>query len=111
LAVQHLLGEVVEDVSVAAREVGDESGDVVVSAQRETGQLQAGGPALRAFPERRDDVVRQLAADRRAQQFGGFVRGEAQVPGTELAELTPSPQPRQRRLRLATTRRSADGTW
>jgi hypothetical protein len=46
---QHLLGQVVHHVPVAAGEARDERRRVAAAAQRERGELEAGGPALGAL--------------------------------------------------------------
>ena len=49
MALQHLRGEVVCDVAVAARELPEESVWVRMVAEGKCGQVEAGGPSLRAF--------------------------------------------------------------
>ena len=50
---EHLLGEVVADEAVAAAERADELVGVVATRQRQRGQVETGGPALRALHEGR----------------------------------------------------------
>ena len=54
LALQHLLGQVVDDVAVVAGEPRDEAGDVVAALHRQRRQLQRGDPALGAVLQRLD---------------------------------------------------------
>ena len=49
---QHLLGQVVDDVAVIAREAGDEAGHVVSPLHRQRRQLERGDPALGASLQR-----------------------------------------------------------
>jgi hypothetical protein len=53
LAVQHLLGQVVQHVAVAAAEGRHKPGHVRLSPQRQPGQLQAGRPPLGPRHQRR----------------------------------------------------------
>ena len=53
LPVEHLFGQVVKDVPVAAGERGHERGGVVLSAQGQRGQLQPGRPPLGPGRQRR----------------------------------------------------------
>ena len=55
---QHLLGQVVDDVTIIAREAGDEAGDVVSALHRQRRQLERGDPALGA-PLQRGHVPRR----------------------------------------------------
>ena len=75
LALQHLLGQVVQHEPVASGELLDEAGDVVTSLQRQGRQLKSGRPALGAFAESRDDRGREIVSDRHAQQLGRLSRG------------------------------------
>jgi hypothetical protein len=96
LAVQDLLGEVVEYVAVAAREGPHEGVDVEVALERERGQLQPRDPAFGARLQRGHGRIRQLHPDRGAQQRGRLLAGEAQVGLPQLGQLPAGPQPGQR---------------
>ena len=63
LAVEHLVGEVVDDESVVAGEARDEPGPVVSVLQGQGGELQCGRPSLGARLQS-GDVVRHLARGR-----------------------------------------------
>ncbi len=101
LAVQHLPGQVVQDVTVAAAKRGHEPGHVGLTAHRQGGQLQAGHPPLRPGGQRRHGRAGQVSANRFAQQRRRLVCGEAQLSGPQLGQLPASPQPRQRQRRVA----------
>ncbi|GJF01954.1 amidase family protein [Pseudonocardia sp. D17] len=80
---QHLRGEVVQQVVAAARRCG------APAAQRQSGQLQARGPALGPSPRgRRDRPVERRPADP-LDQGGRLVEGETQVGRAQLGELAP----------------------
>ncbi len=93
-ALQHLLDQVVEDVAMAAGEVGDQLTGVLPALQGEGGQLQAGGPALGAGLQGRKVRRCQLQAHA-AGELAGLVGGEAQVGGAHLGQLPARPQPGQ----------------
>ena len=109
LVLEHLLGQVVQDVAVAAGERGDEPADVVLPAQRQGRQLQPGRPALGPRGQRRGGRVRQrrtgprCAGRRRdlGQQRRRLPGREAQFRSAQLGQLPASPQPRQRQRRVA----------
>ena len=109
LPLEHLLGQVVQDVAVAAGERGDEAVDVVVAAQRQASQLQPGGPALGPRGQRRGDRVRQRRTGPRSargsrgllQQRRRLLGCEPQIRGAQLGQLPAGPQPRQGQWRVA----------
>ena len=109
LALEHLLGQVVQDIAVAAGERGDEAVDVGLPAQRQASQLQPGRPALGPRGQRRGGRVRQRRtgprpAGRRRdllQQRRRLPGREPQVRGAQLGQLPAGPQPRQGQRRVA----------
>ena len=54
---EDFFGQKVEDVTVAAREGSDETGDVLAVAHRERSQLQACDPSFRPRFQRSDILV------------------------------------------------------
>ena len=100
LAVQHLLGQVVEHEAVAAGEPGHEGADVGVALQRQGGQLQPGHPAFGPVPEGGHGCLGQFGPDGRSEQLGGLLAGEAQVGLAQLGQLAAGPQPGQRQRRV-----------
>jgi hypothetical protein len=109
LLLEDLFGEVVQDMAVAAGECGDEAVDVVLSAQRQGGQLQPGGPALGTRGERRGDRVRQRRIQSRsAGRPGDLLQQHRRLPGREpqfrraqLGQLPAGPQSGQGQWRVA----------
>jgi hypothetical protein len=95
LAVQHLLGQVVQHVPVAAREGRDEPGRVGVAVQRQPRQLHPGDPALGAGHQRRQAGAGQVQPGL-PQQRGRLFGREAQVALAQFHELPAGTQPRQR---------------
>jgi hypothetical protein len=100
LAVQHLLGQVVQHIAVAAGERLHKGADVVLAPQRQGGQLQPGGPAFGPVRQRRHGRLGQLGLHRRPEQRGGFLGGEAQVRLAQLDELPAGPEAGQRQRRV-----------
>jgi hypothetical protein len=96
LTLQHLLGEVVQDVPVAAGERRHEPGRIGAATQRQRGQLQPGDPPFGASRQRRQAGRRQLQPGGLPQQGGRLVGGEAQVGGAQLGQLPASAHPGQR---------------
>jgi hypothetical protein len=109
LAGQHLLGEVVQDVALAAAERSHKTGRVGVVAQRQSGQLQPRRPPLGARGQVGQAARRQLQPHDLPHQHGGFFGREAQVALTQLGQLAAGPQPGQWQRRVGaagTTSRS-----
>jgi hypothetical protein len=100
LAVQHLLGQVVQHVPVAARERGHEPGRVGMSLQRQPGKLQAGDPPFRAGRQGGHAAGGEVEPGGLVQQRGRLLLGEAQVGGAQLGELPAGAQPGQRQRRV-----------
>ena len=100
LAVQHLLGQVVQDIAVAAAEGRHEPREIRLPPQRKGGQLQAGHPAFGAGRQRRHRRGGQVSTSRFTEQRRRLLCGEPQVGGAQLGELPAGPQPRQRQRRV-----------
>ena len=79
LPVQHLLGQVVQHVAVAARERRHKAARVGMIPQRQGSQLQPGRPSLGAALQRRHRRVRHLGPGGFPQKRGRLLRGETQV--------------------------------
>ena len=100
LLLEHLFGQVVQDVPVAAGERGHERGGIGLSAQRQRGQLQPGRPALGPGRQRRHRPLRQRRR-RVLEQFGGLRGHEPKLGLAYLGQLAARSQPRQRQRRIA----------
>jgi hypothetical protein len=100
LSLEHLTDEVVDDVAVVTGEAGDELGRVLPTLHRQRRQLQSGDPAFGPPVERRNVLLRQIEAHHAVEVRGGLLRCEPKIGGTDLEELTPGPQPRQREGRV-----------
>ena len=100
LPLEHLFGQVVQDVPVAAGERGHEAGGIVVSAQGQRGQLQPGRPALGPGRQRRHRRIRQ-GRHRVLEQLPGLRGRKPQLGRAYLGQLVAGPQPRQRQRRVA----------
>ena len=100
LPLEHLFGQVVQDVPVAAGERGHEAGGIVMSAQRQRGQRQPGRPALGPGRQRRHRRIRQRRR-RVLEQLPGLRGREPQLGHAYLGQLAAGPQPRQRQRRIA----------
>ena len=100
LAVQHLLGQVVQDIAVAAAEGRHEPSGIGLPPQRKGSQLQAGHPAFGAGGQRRHRRGGQVSTSRFMEQGCRLFWAEAQVGGAQLGELPAGPQPRQRQRRV-----------
>ncbi len=100
LPFEHLLGQVVQDVAVAAGERGHEGGGIVVAAQGQRGQLQPGRPAFGPGRQRRHRRIRQ-ARRHLLEQLPGFCGREPKLGLAQLGQLAACPQPRHRQRRVA----------
>ena len=100
LPLEHLPGQIVQDIPVAAGKRGHERGGILVPAQGQRGQLQPGRPALGPGRQRRHRPIRQVrrSVPEQLRRFGG---GEPQLGRAYLGELAACPQPRQRQRRIA----------
>ena len=104
LVLQHLLDQVVDDVSVVSGEPGDEIGDVISTAHRESRQLERRDPSLRAIVERGDLLRRQRQPHRAGEIVRRLFRGEPQVCRAYLDQITASPQPSEGKWRISAAR-------
>jgi hypothetical protein len=104
LAVEHLLHEVVDDEPIVAGEARDEPTDVVAALHRQRRELQRRDPSLGTGFERVDVGRAQRQTHRLVEVARGFVRGEAQVGGANLAELAAGAQARQGQRRVGAAR-------
>jgi hypothetical protein len=100
LAVQHLLGQEVQHIPVAAGGRRHEPGRVRLAAQRQPGKLQARHPPLGPRGQRRHRRLGQVAPDRAAQQRRRLLGGEAQVALAHLGQPPAGAQPGQRQRRV-----------
>ena len=100
LAVQHLLGQVVQHITVAAAERRHEPGGIGLPRQRKGGQPQAGHPPLGAGGQSRHHRGGQVSTSRLAEQRRRLLLAEPQVGGAQLGQLPASPQPGQRQRRI-----------
>ena len=84
LPAENLLGQVVQDVPVAAGEGGHETGHVGLGTQRQRRQLQPHGPAFGAFGQRGRDREIKVGRDL-AEQLRRLVEVEPEIGGAHLA--------------------------
>jgi hypothetical protein len=77
LAREHLVGEVVDDVTIVAREGRDEGGGVGSPLHRQGRELERRDPALRPCLERGDVGAGELEPHRAVQVRGGLFGREA----------------------------------
>src|SRR5215471_17400695 len=69
LPLQHLLGQVVKDVAVAACEARDDPNGVGRRAQRQRRELETGRPAFGPLHQGGHDLLRELETPRSAQEL------------------------------------------
>ena len=100
LTLQHLLGQVVDDVAVVPGESRDEASDVVrpciESAASWSAVIQPFGPPV----EGGDLLGRQVEPHHLIEVLRCLVGREAQIGGADLDQLAPSSQPRHRQRRV-----------
>ena len=96
LALQHLLGQVVDDVTIIPREAGDEAGHVVSPLHRQRRQLERGDPPLGASLQRGHVPRRQLQAHHLVEVRRGLIGREAQLGRAGLDQLATRSQSCQR---------------
>ena len=99
LPFEDLLGQVVQDVPVAAGEGGHEARDVGLGAQRQRRQLQPDGPAFGPFGQRGGGREVEVGRDL-AEQFRRLVEVEPEIGGAHLTQLAPPPVPGQAQRRI-----------
>ena len=100
LAVEHLVGEVVDDEAIVACEVGDERGDVVTALQRQGGELQRGDPSFGADLQCLHLGFGQREVHHAVQVRDGFVDREAEVCGADLEQFTACTEATERPRRV-----------
>ncbi len=94
LPLQHLFGQIIEHVAVAAGEGSNEAGHVLLPAQRQGGQLQPGRPPLGPGHQRRHGRLGQRhvgPGPGLLQQPGRLAGREPQIRGAHLGELPAGP--------------------
>ena len=100
LAVQDLLGQVVEHVAVAAGEAGHEAAGVVAVVQRQGGQLEPGRPALGPGHQGAHAGLGQVGVGDLPQQGGRLLGPEPQGGGAQLGQLPAGPERGQGQRRV-----------
>ena len=103
LALQYFLGQVVQDIAVAAGERGHEGGRVGLAAQGQGRELQPGRPALGPRGQRGHGRIgqgRPRLPGHLPHQRGGLVCRKAQVGGPQFGQLPAGPQPGQAQGRI-----------
>jgi len=84
LTLQHLLAQVVHDVTIIACEAGNEAGHVVSPLHRQRRQLERGDPALGASLQRGHVPRRQLQAHHLVEVRRRLISGKAQLGRADL---------------------------
>ncbi len=100
LALEDLVGEVVDDVAVVARERRDERGDILASPHRDRGELESRDPALRPRLERVHVGARERESHPVVEVRGRLVGREPEVGGADLDELAPGTHAGERQRRV-----------
>ncbi len=88
---QDLVGQVVEDEPVVARELADERGRIASSLHRQRSELQGGDPAFGTRFEHVDISGGQGQVHCAVQVLGSFVGREAQVGSAHLDQSAVRP--------------------
>jgi hypothetical protein len=101
--VKDLLGQVVQDIAVAAREALHEAGRVVVVLQRDSRQLEPGNPTFGPILQGGHGRCGKLSPSHGTEQGRRLLEGEAQIGLPELGQLAAGPPPRQRQRRVGAT--------
>ena len=96
---QDLAREVVGHRAVVAREPRHERVRIGLAPHRQPREPQAGGPALRALEQARDQAGRQLEVEL-VEQRRGLLQREGEVGRAQLAEAAGEPQALERQLRI-----------
>src|SRR5215213_3786269 len=109
LAFEHLLGQKVQHISVAAGERFDEAGDVFAVAHRESRKLQTGDPTLRGLLQRRDFFGGEVKVHYASQERHRLLLGEGQLGSPDLGYLSPGAKPRERQRRIDAARNDEVG--
>ena len=96
LSLQDFLDEVVDDEAIVSGETRDEVVDIVSALHRQSSKLERRDPTLRPLLQSGDLARIEVQLGRLTQIRRSLGTGEAQVCGSNLDELTLSPQTRQR---------------
>ena len=102
LAAKHLIGQVVNDIVVAAAESVDELRGALgaIALQRQRGQLHPGSPAFGARLEGCDLLAGQVQPVNGVEEGGHLLQGETQVAAPYLRHPLAHAQARQRERRV-----------
>ena len=104
LTLQHLLAEIVKDVTMAAREPGDELVGVGVSLKAEGGELIAGHPSLGPFRKGGEPGIRERKPPGDPQERCSLVGSEVDDVLAQLGHEPACPQRGQRQGRVSPRR-------
>ncbi len=94
---EDLVGDVVEHVTMTRRERSDALGDVGPPDERQAGELEHGGPALRPRHEHGEVLGGKLDPHPRREERPGLIGREAKGLGPQFQQLTLRPEARQRK--------------
>ena len=100
LAVQHLFHEVVGDLLLIAGQTGSPHGGIVTAAQRQRGQRNRGGPALRPLAQGPGRRLRELQSCARGN-ITGLHRVQGEERGPDLDQIPTCAEPAERHPRIA----------
>jgi hypothetical protein len=100
---EDLVGEVVGDRTLVAREVVDELVGRAAGADRDANEPESGGPALRPLDDEVDPVLVEDDPDR-VEELARLVLREGEVGGAHLCEVAAQPEQVQRQQRVAARR-------
>ena len=103
LARQHLLGQVVDQMAMAAAKGFDEGRQVVEPLHGEGRELQPGYPAFGACFQGLHYLRRQGESHHLLQERGGFLRCEAQIGSAQLLQLSAGAHACERQRRVCAT--------
>ena len=85
--VEHVAGEVVEDVTRVARERVDVRARIGILAQGDRSEVETGGPSLRPTGQSLGIVLLQVDAAA-SEELAGFARRQTELLGAYLCEVT-----------------------
>ena len=100
LALEHLFQEVVGDLLLIAGQTGGHHGGIVTAAQRQRGQRNRGGPALRPLAQSPGRRLRQLQSCARGN-ITGLHRVQSEERGPDLEQIPACAEPAERHPRIA----------
>ena len=101
---QHLLREVVEDVTIGATERRDELLAIGGGPHRQVGEIQPCRPPVGSLVERGHAPGRQAEAEGRIHQGGRLLGRELEISRPEFGQLLGCPKPGDRQRRIGTRR-------